>query len=87
MESAWRWVYTAQHKDTMRGDGGDVRAAAAGHVVVRWKTEAKSMAKIWRWFAIMLASLPRRGGFSPGRPGNGTSCSPTVTPLRHGSPH
>jgi UDP-N-acetylglucosamine 2-epimerase (non-hydrolysing) len=55
----WRWVYTAQHKDTINEtlDIFDLKKPA--YTVVTWNTEAKTMGKIWKWFLIMLISLPK----------------------------
>jgi UDP-N-acetylglucosamine 2-epimerase (non-hydrolysing) len=37
--------------------------------VVKWQTEAKSMGKVWYWFARMLLSLPRSRSLLAGRTG------------------
>jgi UDP-N-acetylglucosamine 2-epimerase (non-hydrolysing) len=55
----WRWVYTAQHRDTIEGTAALFRLPPPDHVVVRWNTEAKSMGRMGLWFARMLTSLLR----------------------------
>jgi UDP-N-acetylglucosamine 2-epimerase (non-hydrolysing) len=55
----WRWVYTAQHRDTIRSTIDLFRLPAPDFVVVRWDTEAKSMARMGVWFARMVAALVR----------------------------
>ena len=56
---AWRWVYTAQHQDTMEQLLQTFGLRQPDYVVVRWRTEAKSMASMARWFGRMLVALPR----------------------------
>jgi UDP-N-acetylglucosamine 2-epimerase (non-hydrolysing) len=56
---AWRWVYTAQHRDTIRETLDTFGIPAPDHVVVRWQTEAKSFSTMARWFTRMLMALPR----------------------------
>jgi len=53
----WRWVYTAQHRDTIESTVELFRLPPPAHVVVGWRTEAKSMARMGVWFARMLTSL------------------------------
>ena len=65
----WRWVYTAQHRDTIEGTAELFRLPPPDHVVVRWKTEAKSMARMGVWFARMLTSLLRSRRVLGGRTG------------------
>lgn len=55
----WRWVYTAQHRDTIERTAELFRLPPPDHVVVGWKTEAKSMGRMGLWFARMLTSLLR----------------------------
>jgi UDP-N-acetylglucosamine 2-epimerase (non-hydrolysing) len=55
---AWRWVYTAQHRDTMQQLLETFELPPPDHTVVRWSTEAKSKAKMAQWFARMLLALP-----------------------------
>ena len=56
---AWRWIYTAQHRDTIRSTIELFRLPQPHYIVVRWDTEAKSMARMGVWFARMLAALVR----------------------------
>lgn len=56
---AWRWVYTAQHRDTIQNTIELFRLSPPDNVVVRWRTEAKSMGRMGVWFLRMLAALPR----------------------------
>ena len=55
----WRWVYTAQHRDTIERTAELFRLPPPDHVVVGWKTEAKSMGRMGLWFARRLTSLLR----------------------------
>lgn len=54
----WRWVYTAQHKETMKETLETFGLPEPDYTVVRWKTEAKTMGKIWYWFLKMILALP-----------------------------
>ena len=56
---AWRWVYTAQHRDTMEQLLETFGLPPAAYVTVRWQTEAKSMSTMARWFSRMLVELTR----------------------------
>jgi UDP-N-acetylglucosamine 2-epimerase (non-hydrolysing) len=56
---AWRWIYTAQHRDTIEQLLKTFDLPQPDYVVVRWQTEAKSMATMARWFGRMLVALPR----------------------------
>ena len=58
-ELTWRWVYTAQHRDTIQETVDMFGLPSPNYVVVKWETEAKSMAKMWRWFLGMVSALPR----------------------------
>jgi len=55
----WRWVYTAQHRDKIQETIETFGLRKPDYVVVKWETEAKSMATMWRWFLRMIFSLPR----------------------------
>ncbi len=55
----WRWVYTAQHRDTMQETLNTFGLPEPDYTVVHWDTEAKTMGKIWKWFLKMLAALPK----------------------------
>jgi UDP-N-acetylglucosamine 2-epimerase (non-hydrolysing) len=65
---AWRWVYTAQHRDTMNELLETFGLPPAAYVTVRWQTEAMSMSTMALWFSRMLIELThsRRvlGGFT-----------------------
>jgi UDP-N-acetylglucosamine 2-epimerase (non-hydrolysing) len=54
----WRWVYTAQHRDTMQETLDTFGLPQPAYTIVRWDTEAKTMGKIWKWFLKMLMALP-----------------------------
>lgn len=53
----WRWVYTAQHKETMDKTLETFGIPAPEYTIVKWQTEAKSMGKIWYWFFKMLVAV------------------------------
>jgi UDP-N-acetylglucosamine 2-epimerase (non-hydrolysing) len=55
----WRWVYTAQHRETIAETIEMFGLPPPAHVIVRWGTEAKSMGRMARWFGRMLLALPR----------------------------
>lgn len=67
----WRWVYTAQHKDTIEQTLETFNLPKPDYTIVKWQTEAKSMGKIWYWFIKMLMALPRSkkilAGYTGGR--------------------
>lgn len=56
---AWRWIYTAQHKETIEETLRTFGLPEPAYTVVRWDTEAKTMGKIWKWFGSMLLALPK----------------------------
>jgi UDP-N-acetylglucosamine 2-epimerase (non-hydrolysing) len=53
----WRWIYTAQHKETMEQTLKTFGLPKPDYTVMEWDTEAKSMGKIWFWFIKMLMSI------------------------------
>jgi len=55
----WRWVYAAQHKETMSETLKTFGLPEADYTIVKWDTEAKTMGKIWVWFLRMLIALPK----------------------------
>lgn len=55
----WRWVYTAQHKDTIEATLQTFDLPPPDYTVVRWDTEAKTMGSMGKWFLRMLLSLTR----------------------------
>ena len=54
---AWRWIYTAQHKDTISSSLSVFGLPDPNYTVVTWDTEAKSLGKFFGWFGKMLVSL------------------------------
>jgi UDP-N-acetylglucosamine 2-epimerase (non-hydrolysing) len=56
---AWRWVYTAQHRETIEQTVETFSLPEPDHVVVSWATEASSVGRMSRWLLRMLGSLPR----------------------------
>ena len=55
----WRWIYTAQHKETIKQTLKTFGLPEPDYVVIKWETEAKSMGKIWYWFLKMLFVIPK----------------------------
>jgi UDP-N-acetylglucosamine 2-epimerase (non-hydrolysing) len=53
----WRWVYTAQHRETIQETLDTFGLPGPDYTVIKWNTEAKTMGKIWEWFLKMLLSL------------------------------
>lgn len=56
---AWRWIYTAQHKETIQETLDTFSIKQPDCTVVGWNTEAKTMGKIWIWFTKIMLSLLR----------------------------
>lgn len=54
---AWRWIYTAQHKDTMTQLIADFSVKHPDYVVFDWETEAKTMKKMMIWLIKIMFSL------------------------------
>lgn len=50
----YRWIYTAQHKDTMSEMIETFGLPEPDFTVINWNTEAKTMGKIYKWFAMMM---------------------------------
>jgi UDP-N-acetylglucosamine 2-epimerase (non-hydrolysing) len=55
----WRWIYTAQHKETMQTTLETFGLPKPDYTIVNWNTEAKTMGKMFKWFFWMLLSLFR----------------------------
>jgi len=55
----WRWVYAAQHRETMQETLDTFGLPKPDYTIVQWDTEAKTMGKIWKWFIRMLLAIPR----------------------------
>jgi len=77
-ELRWRWVYTAQHRETIDASLRTFGLPDPDYVVVRWTTEAKSMGLMARWLARMIAALPRSRTILAGHTG------PDSVVLTHG---
>jgi UDP-N-acetylglucosamine 2-epimerase (non-hydrolysing) len=59
LKLTWRWVYTAQHKETIEQTLQTFGLPQPAYTIVNWNTEAKTMGKIWLWFLKMLWAIPR----------------------------
>ncbi|MBI4948364.1 UDP-N-acetylglucosamine 2-epimerase [Candidatus Berkelbacteria bacterium] len=55
----WRWIYTAQHKETISETLKIFGLPDPDYTVVTWQTEAKSMGKMWKWLFKMFMALPK----------------------------
>jgi UDP-N-acetylglucosamine 2-epimerase (non-hydrolysing) len=53
----WRWIYTAQHRDTMKESLKTFGLPDPDYTVIKWNTEAKTMGKLWVWFGRMMLAL------------------------------
>jgi UDP-N-acetylglucosamine 2-epimerase (non-hydrolysing) len=53
----WRWIYTAQHKETISQTLQTFGLPKPDYTVVTWDTEAKSMGKMWKWLIKMLLAI------------------------------
>ncbi len=56
----WRWIYTAQHKDTMETSLAAFGLRSADYVLFDWNSEAKTMSKMWYWLSKTLWQLTRK---------------------------
>ena len=65
----WRWIYTAQHKDTMQQSIKTFGLPEPAYTVVNWNTEAKTMGKMWQWFWRMMVALTRGRKILAGKTG------------------
>lgn len=54
----WRWIYTAQHKDTFENTLKVFGLPKPHYVLFEWDTEAKTMKKLWYWLFRILIKLP-----------------------------
>lgn len=54
---AWRWVYTAQHKDTIEQTLQTFGLPKPDYTVVDWDTEAKTMGSMVKWLLRMMVAL------------------------------
>lgn len=57
----WRWIYTAQHRDTMANSLETFGLPKPDYTVVKWDTEAKTMGKMSKWLLLMMPALFRGG--------------------------
>jgi len=65
----WRWIYTAQHKDTIEQSIETFKLPDPAYTVVNWDTEAKTMGKMWQWFWRMMVALTRGRKILAGKTG------------------
>lgn len=56
---AWRWVYSAQHRETFEQLLATFELPPPDYVLVRWDDEARSVASMGRWFARMTLATMR----------------------------
>lgn len=65
---SWRWIYTAQHKDTIENTLQTFGLKQPDYVLFDWNTEAKTMSKIWYWFGKTMLQIRKGkrilGGFT-----------------------
>lgn len=55
----WRWIYTAQHKDTIENTVRVFGIKNPDYTLFNWDTEAKTMRKVWYWFFKSLLQLQK----------------------------
>lgn len=55
----WRWIYTAQHKDTIDNALKTFEIKSPDYTLFNWDTEAKTMSKMWYWFGKTLLQLSK----------------------------
>ena len=58
-ELRWRWIYTAQHRQTIPETVATFGLPPAAYVSVRWSSEANSLPAMSWWLFRMLSSLTR----------------------------
>ncbi|MEX0668710.1 MAG: UDP-N-acetylglucosamine 2-epimerase [Candidatus Saccharimonadales bacterium] len=56
---SWRWIYTAQHRDTIQQSLDTFGLPSPDHTVFDWDTEANTIKKMWYWFIRLIFSLFR----------------------------
>lgn len=56
---AWRWIYTAQHKETIQQTLDTFGLPKPDYTVISWETEAKTMGSMGKWVLHMFMALPR----------------------------
>lgn len=64
----WRWVYTAQHKETIANTLKVFELPEPDYTVFEWSSEAKTMGKVWYWLIRIMLKIFRTkkilGGFT-----------------------
>jgi UDP-N-acetylglucosamine 2-epimerase (non-hydrolysing) len=55
----WRWIYTAQHKETISNTLEVFNLPAPDTTLFDWDTEAKTMSKLWYWLGKAMIQLPK----------------------------
>ncbi|MEX0748987.1 MAG: UDP-N-acetylglucosamine 2-epimerase [Candidatus Saccharimonadales bacterium] len=55
----WRWIYTAQHKETIAQSLETFQLPLADYTIFDWDSEAKTMGKVWYWFLRILLQLSK----------------------------
>ncbi|MGE5327859.1 MAG: UDP-N-acetyl glucosamine 2-epimerase [Thiobacillus sp.] len=53
----WRWVYTAQHKDTIENTLKIFELKNPDYVLFDWSTEAKTISNMWYWLLNVVPQL------------------------------
>lgn len=53
----WRWIYAAQHKETIDETLNTFRLRQPDYTVISWDTEANTMPKYFYWFGRIMLSL------------------------------
>ena len=56
---AWRWVYSAQHRETFDQLLATFDLPPPDHVLVHWDDEARSMGSMGKWFLRMIGATLR----------------------------
>lgn len=54
---SWRWVYTAQHKETIQNSLDTFKLPAPDYTVMKWSTEAKTIGSMGKWLGTVLLAL------------------------------
>lgn len=54
----WRWVYAAQHKETMQQTLKTFGLPEPDYTIVKWDTEAKTMGSMGKWMLSMFRAVP-----------------------------
>jgi len=65
----WRWIYAAQHADTIDQALSFFGLPRADSKIIEWNSEAKTFGKMWYWLVRVFLKLPQSKRFLNGQTG------------------